>query len=157
MLKLRSPLVALLALLCVGAVTAKAAEPKPSAKATMDNLVQGIQKGDKTKVLAQFDWEAMASDGGATKPEEAAQMIPLTKTVFSAVLMGKDLKSLKVDAVKVKGDQAEATTQRLDAAGKKVAGPTFTLKRKDNKWLIVGMGSPASAAKGKGKEDKAKA
>lgn len=146
MLKLRPLLAAALALFVAGAVQAKPAPPKDSPQKTVESLIQGIRKGDKAVIQAQFDWEAMVSEGPSASREEIAKTAPLMKAVTTQLFLSPNFKSLALDSVKTKGNTAQATTTRVDPQSKKkVAGPTFGLHKANGKWLIREMGAPAAA------------
>lgn len=96
---------------------------------------------DKTFVESAFDWDTLTGESGDSSTKE------LFKKMLISVL-SKEAKTFSISKVTTKGDKADIQLSRKDPSAKESQpGPTFKLKKKNGKWLIVEISSPAQTKK----------
>ncbi len=96
---------------------------------------------DKAFVESAFDWDALTGESGDSSTKD------LFKKMLISVL-SKEAKTFSIAKVTAKGDKADVQLSRKDPSSKEPQpGPTFKLKKKSNKWMIVEISSPAQVKK----------
>jgi hypothetical protein len=137
----------LVPILLLGCIAAGAATTTPAGpEAVMKEFLKAMQKEDKEKIKASFDWPALAEQSfpDFKKQPEAKQqqLITQLQIIFVGVFaMGKDANDMKVGKVATKGSEASAVLMKKDPkTGKMAPTSEFKLhKTKSGKWLIYSV------------------